>query len=374
MRGYRRALLAGTVLALVCALMVAVAMVSPGAAEAPATRAAPLAVVLAPGVERSELVVVDLDRRLIVRRIALRSLVTDIDTDFARGTVIGAQTGGIGDDADDALSIADPRSGEVRYVTLPRTDPSQVECVAGRAVVLHSWVDAAGYVVSAVDLAQERVTAVGSAPDGPGLWAAAAGSVWATDATGGAEPCALVRLDPVTLTATPVGRVGFTPSAVVPDGDAVAVVGPSLGAAAGEGSVALLDAKTGAVIATATVSGLRYGARIAVVTGGVLAVGDWGGSEPETDSLAVLDARTLASLPGLHVGRAPCALAAYDDRLLVVDRVEGALRQVDPRSGNVEWTVDLGVRDLLCSQVLVLPRGSGTPLPSDPGTGRVASR
>ncbi|HEY5505899.1 MAG TPA: hypothetical protein VIK83_00240, partial [Coriobacteriia bacterium] len=165
-------------LALSClgaAALAVTALRSPGVAAGEPSR---LAAVLVPGSGRSELVVVDLDRARITRRIPLRSLVTDIDIDPVHGTVVAAQTGGIGTAADDAVSFSDARSGEVTYLTLPRIDPSQVRCVAGRAVVLHSVVDGAGYVLSSIDLASQSVVATGHAPDGPGLWAAAGGMLW----------------------------------------------------------------------------------------------------------------------------------------------------------------------------------------------------
>ncbi|HEY5277154.1 MAG TPA: hypothetical protein VIK38_11620, partial [Coriobacteriia bacterium] len=319
-------------------------------------------VVLVPGVGRTELVVVDLDSASVVRRVVLRSLVTDIDGDPTSGCVVGAQTGGIGSDADDAISIVDPRDGGVRYVTLPRSDPSQVECIAGRALVLHSWVDGCGFAVSAVDLASGAVTATGHAPDGTGMWADAGGSVWTSVATSSAQVYSLVRIDPVTLESAPARSAGITPSAVADIEDSVAVIGSVQGDAAGLGRVALIGSKDGAVLATGSVDGLPHGAQLVAVVGGSLVIGDWIGESPESDALAVLDSRTLHQVARIRVGSAPCALTGFGDRLLVVDRVEGVLRNVDPRSGTVEWSVDLGARDLLCSKVVVLPRASGATL------------
>jgi hypothetical protein len=346
--------MAGTIAVLLCAMAAVIGAAVRAGTGAPPGAGAPLAVVLVPEVGRSELVVVDLEQARVVRRVVLRSLVTDIDADPTHDVVVGAQTGGVGDAADDALSIVDPRSGDVRYVTLPRSDPSQVECVAGRALVLHAWVDASGFAVSAVDLASGSATAAGHAPDGTGMWAAAGGSVWTAIAPEGGSSLSLARLDPVTLDPTVVASIGVEPAAVIGDGDDVVVLGSVPGGSRDTGRAVLLDPVRGTVVATRTVPGLPHGAQLGAVAGGALVIGDWIGEPPESDALAVLDSRTLDPIARIRVGSAPCALAGHGDRLLVVDRVEGVLRDVDPRTGNVEWSVDLGARDLLCSKVLVL--------------------
>lgn len=373
MRRYRMLVFAGGMAALVLALAAAGLTAVKGLAAGPGGAAAPLAVVLVPGSGRSELVVVDLDAARIVRRVALRSLVTDIDVDVSRGTIVGAQTGGIGTAADDAVSLTDVRSGVVRYVTLPTVDPSQVRCLAGRAVVLHSVVDAAGYRVSSVDLRGAGPVTSGHAPDGPGLWAAAGGSLWSSVPSKGPERYVPVRLDPATLAVSGVGRIGFAPTGVVAAGDAVALLGTGPGRPGGTGGrVALVDAKRGAVTATATVAGLPHGAQIGVAVADSLVIGDWNGDLPESSSLAVIDGATLAARRTLRVGGAPCALAAHGDRVLVVDRSGGTLSELDPVTGAVAWTVDLGVRDLVCSKIVVLGGGTRGARPGATGDPRVA--
>jgi outer membrane protein assembly factor BamB len=155
------------------------------------------------------------------------------------------------------------------------------------------------------------------------------------------------------LAVTRVGGVDMSPSVVVGTREGVAVLGAMAGDTAGTGRVALLDAVDWAVVASATVSGLPHGAQTAAVAGRTLVIGDWMGEAPESNALVVLDGRTLEPIARLRVGVAPCALAGYGDRLLVVDRSEGVLRCVDPVSGVVDWSVDLGANGLLCSAVLV---------------------
>jgi hypothetical protein len=353
----RRWLLAGGIASLACALAVTVLLTFSHGRSAPARSgaASALAVVLAPGADHTDLVVVDLATARVVRTIRLRSLVTDIDADPVSGTVAGAQTGGIGAAADDALSLADPWSGRVRYVRLPDVDPSQVECAGGRALVLHAIVDPDGYRVSSVDLVSANAVAAGHAPDGPGLWAAAGDGVWTAVPSGGPGGYALARLDPVSLATSPAVGVGFAPSGVVPVGDAVAVLGRPAAGEPGEGCVALITAGGASVLTSASVPGLPHGAQMAALVEDALVVGDWNGDLPESGSLVVLDGRTLETRRALRVGGAPCALAAYGDRLLVVDRVAGTLTCIDVVSGTSAWTVSLGSTDLVCSKVLVLP-------------------
>jgi hypothetical protein len=300
-------LLIGGIAALACAL--AATVVAAVSRARPDTRpsggGSGRAVVLVPGMERSELVVVDLALGRVTRRISLRSLVTDIDADPVSGMVVGAQTGGVGTAADDALSLVDPRTGDVRYVKLPDIDPSQVECLGGSALLLHSVVDPTGYRVSSVDIASAHAAAAGHAPDGPGLWAAAGGSLWTAVPSDGPGGYALARLDPGTLAASPVAGVGFAPAGVLPLGDAVAVLGMPAGGEAGEGRIALVTTDGASVIATASVPGLPHGAQAAAAVGDSLVVGDWNGDPPESGALAVLDIRTLRLRRMLPVGGRP---------------------------------------------------------------------
>jgi hypothetical protein len=346
-------LLLGGAVALVCALGVALALCArQGPDERPARS---LAVVLVPELAGSTLVSVDADTGRVVGRLRLRSLATDIEADARAGTVVGAQTGGIAASADDAISISDVRTGRVAYVTLPLVDPSQVECVSGRAVVLHAVTQKPGFVTSAVDLATHRVTGGGHVPEGSGLWAAAAGSVWTTVATSGPDAFALVRVDPTTLATSPGPALGFTPCGVAESAGRVLVLGSSGADGRGMGRLAVLDADADSVTASATVPGLPHGAQSAVEVAGVLVLGDWNGGMPETSSLVVLERTTLRPLRTIEVGGAPCAVAAYGGRLLVVERVSGILLSIDPLTGKVDWRADLGARDLVCSKVVVVP-------------------
>jgi len=325
----------------------------PGAASSPDED---LAVVLAPGSSRTKLVVVDLDRRAVVRRIALRSLATDIDIDERTGLIVAAQTGGIGDEADDAVSIVDPRTGRVRYVTLPVRDPASVVCLDGRAYVLHSVLTTGGLVASVVDVASARVAGSGRVPDGPGLWARAAGALWAARVRG-EQGWDVVRVDTGTLSAA-----AFEPDAPLVSGlgearGRLVLLGGGSGAGpGGPASVRLVDPASGVVIASCTATALPYPARSAAQAADTLVVGDWGGQEPETRRLAVLDAETLAPRGVVDVPGVPCALAAWGSRIVVVERTRGTLLVIDPISRAVAASIDLGTGELPLADVVVADR------------------
>jgi hypothetical protein len=360
MRRARSLLLLGGAAALLVALA-GVAWVALSRAAGAPVSSGPLAVVLLPDLSGSRLVVVDLARHSIVRRVRLRSLVTDIDADPGTGLVVGAQSGGVGDRADDAVSLVDPWSGLVRYVRLPWRDPALVECIAGRAFVLHSIVQTQGLTCSVVDIASGSVVATGHAPDGPGVWTAAAGHVW-TVGLGASGASSLVGIDPTTLATDVVPSIGMTPRAVEEASGTVAVLGSdTTDVPSAQSRIVLLDARS-SVTASAAVPGLSHVARVAAVAGRWLVVGDWSGEEPETRRLEVFDRDTLAHRGSIEVDGVPCALAASGGRLLAVDRVGGRLLDIEPATGAVAGVVDLGERDLIYAEIAVIPSSadSGT--------------
>jgi hypothetical protein len=354
MRTVRALFLVGTLFALTLSLAgTVVAAISPSAGQHPQEGA--LAVVLLPDLAGTRLVVVDLERHAVVRRIRLRSLVTDIEADPASVLLIGAQSGGVADRADDAVSLVDPRSGRVRYVRLPWGDPVRVACVGGKAFVLHAIVETQGLAVSVVDAARGSVTATGHAPDGPGVWSAAAGQLW-TVAASPLGSWSLIGLEPETLATGAVTVAGIVPLGVEDAGGLVAVLGrPEHARPPTGGALALFDSSAGSVVASATAPDLRHGARMAAAAGPWLVVGDWSGEAPETQRLDVFDRRTLAPAPPIELDAVPCAIAASGGHLLAVDRIGGRLLEVDPASGAVTAAVDLGARDLIYSDIAVIP-------------------
>jgi hypothetical protein len=314
-------------------------------------------VVLVPDAGRSTLVVVDLQAGAVARRVGLRSTVTDIAVDASSGIVVGAQAGGLGADADRVASLTDARSGVVRYVELPIPDPGDVACTDGLAFMLHSTVDMSGTVFSVVDVAAASVEASGHVPGFPGPWVSAGGAIWTAgeDAVGAPS---LRRLDPRSLSVTPFALGDLVPAALTAAGGRPLVLG-ALGAEEASGVVALVDPSDGSVLATASPVGLVRAPRIATQVGQRLVIGDWSGDPPESRALRVLDSATLRDLGALPVDGVPCALAAWGDLLLVVDREDGRLLVMDPASGRTLSAIDLGRSDLIFSDVVVVDARSG---------------
>jgi hypothetical protein len=327
-------------------------------ADAPALSSGPLAVVLLPDTSGSTLVVVDLLAGTVARRVGLRSTVTDIAVDASSGLVVAAQAGGFGADADRAASLTDARSGAVRYVELPYVDPGDVACVGGQAFVQHAIVDTSGTVFSVVDIAAARVVAIGHVPGPPGLWTSAAGAVWATGEDAVGEP-SLRRIDSRTAAVSAFALGGPSPTGLgETHGRPLVLAANDSGAPVATGRLAVIDPADGSRVASATVTGLAQSPRIAVQVGERLVVGDWSGDEPEGRLLRVLDASTLRDLGALPVEGIPCALAAWEDRLLVVDRERGRLLVIDPASGRTLAAIGLGQEDFVFSDVVVVGENS----------------
>lgn len=354
MSGAARLLLFASVGVVLTVALGTVATIGWRASDAvPPVSSGPLAVVLLPDVGRTTLVVVDLRTGTVARRVALRSTATDIAVDASSGLVVGAQSGGFGPDVDLAASITDVRSGAVRYVELPMIDPGDVACAGGRAFLLHSVVEASGAVFSAVDIDAARVAATGNIPGPPGQWASAGGAVWATgeDTTGAPV---LRRIDPRTLFVSTFALGALRPMGLAESAGRPVV----LGSDGAEARVAVLDPLDGSLDASASVVGLLQAPRRAAQVGERLVVGDWSGDEPEGRSLRMLDAATLRDLGPVPIDGIPCALAAWGERLLVVDREGGRLLVIEPASGRTLSAVRLGETDLVFSDVVVVEGGS----------------
>jgi hypothetical protein len=162
-----------------------------------------------------------------------------------------------------------------------------------------------------------------------------------------------VRIDPATLRTLGASDPGSLVQGVCETSRGVVVLGADERPAR-PGRVALLDARDGSVLASATAQALGHQPRIAAAVGMRLVVGDWNGEAPEGSRLAVFDARDLAQRGTIDVEGVPCALAGAGSHLLVVERLGGRLLSVDPSSGRVEARVDLGERDLIYSEVVVV--------------------
>jgi hypothetical protein len=316
----------------------------------PAPRGADIAVVALTGPNR--LVDVDLDALRVVTSVPLRSFVTDIATDRVTGSIVTAQAGGVGDDADDVMGVYDVRrGGEVTYVRLPVRNPSTLTARDGLAWVQHGMLDARGLFLSVVDLRSRTVVAEGRTPESTGgslvatggaLWMLGFGSDSETVAGAEGPPSFAMRLDPATFDATRVTRALKDANKVLPlDDRRLIVLGGRPGA--GKAYVAEYDAATGAPLRRAELRGLRRGAFLACVAGRRVAATDWDGTDPATEGqrVAWLDLETLAGGGSLEIRGGPCAIASWHERLLVVERATNILLVIDPDIGRVVGRVPL---------------------------------
>jgi hypothetical protein len=307
--------------------------------------------VLAPARAGTSLIVVDTEEFRVVRRIPLRSLVTDIDLDAKHGLVVAAQTGGIGERADRAVSIVDPRSGRLRYVVLDVPDPVNVVCKDGRAYVLHSVVTREGLVCSVLDVGRGTLIRTARVPDGPGIWASSRAGIWTVRAD--EHEWAALRLDTDTLDVSEVASSVVRVSGVAETATGTVLLG-AMNAASGQSAAAFLGAG-GAGEPPMALTGLRHPARMAARVGARLVIGDWAGQQPEPVSLSVVDAATLRHERAIRVPGAPCAFAAFGSHLLVVERTTGRLLEIDPASGATLRTLALDTGELLVSDIVAVP-------------------
>jgi hypothetical protein len=334
-----------------------------GAESAPANTPHALAAVLVPQPGRCEIVVVDLAAMRVARRVQLRSLSTDMAVDEVGGTIVTAQAGGLGPDADNALGLIDPKTGAVRYVRLAEANPGSVACVDGRAYALHGWCDGGRQLVSTVDVSSGTLVGSGLVPATSGVWTSAGGSLW-TVAVPGDGSTTVVRIDPSDLSTTAVCPARGLVGSILADGPSLHLLYPARAGDSREattGSIVEIDPSSGAEMRGAIVARLEHGPARAVAAGKTLAVIDWNGEEPESDSVTLLDRGTLGEVATVRTGGVPCALASWEGRALVVDRLGGKLLAIDAASHRVVSSVDLGAKDLVFSDVeVVAPRPAGS--------------
>jgi hypothetical protein len=364
----RRAVL-GTAGALLAIALVTVALVACRGASSEG-RAAPtgdLAVVTLTGSDR--LVTVDLSRMRVVSDVRLRSFVTDLSLDASSGLAVTAQGGGVGDDADDVVGVYDVRrGGPVSYVKLGCPNPAFLTAVDGRAYVEHGMYREGGMVTTVVDLRRRAVERTGLAPPTPvSTFGIQDGLLWtlsldmdvsepATDPAG-LSLVTLAALQPRTLEARYVGGplsanqvIGAGP------GRLYLLQGSVRGT---PGGVAEVDAGTAEPIRRVALPSLSHGAQRGVLAGRWLAVTEWDGLDlaDEGTRIAWIDREGMRVGGTIDVAGGPCAIAAWGERILVVERRTSRLLAIDPATGRVTGSVDLGGSAPIVADVEVLPAG-----------------
>ena len=115
---------------------------------------------------------------------------------------------------------------------------------------------------------------------------------------------------------------------------------------------------TGAEGRSVNVGALPHGALQGCLAGSRLVVSEWDGLEPgdEGEWIAWLDAGTLEVQGRLAVQGGPCAIAAWKDKVVVIERTAARLLVVDPAERRVVGSVPLGSDPPVLADVKVLRR------------------
>ena len=316
----------------------------------------PVAVVLVQSRGGSELVVVNLERFVVVRRTRLRSLCLSIDGDPSARVVATAQCGGPDRTADHACGVYEVATGKVEYVELPVPNPAEVAVCDGRALLVHGFEQAGRTCASAVDLARRSVAETLALPAGtasPARWAP--GFVAVAPSENGA---AMLGIDggaslTTTITTVPDPVVTAVASGGAADGDRSLLACGTERAVLGPGSRPIrwpawrlrrVPANGSRWSRSSAVAGVTHGVFQMCVVGDEVALADADGLDLTDPGRCVrlLDARAHTPTRTLALPGMPAALAAWEDRLLVFDGITGELLLFPPVSTRPSRRLRLG--------------------------------
>lgn len=276
----------------------------------------------------------------VIERIGLRSMGTDPLPLEPSRTLVTAQCGGLGGDADDALALIDLRQGgKVTYVDLPEPNPGSVEA-AGEGAVLVSygvW-DPGGIHVTRVDVGTGAVTARAVVANAYGPLAVAAGSLWTVGPEGDdvTSPEYTVRRSSLDLAVSEVFPADGRESLVAPDGSSRDTV---IMATSGAGSVRVsrVSAVSLEVVDSVRVDGIREGVSQVVDAGDLLVMRDSSGADMTEPGgpLIVLDRATLREVRRIDVGGSVASIAALGGTVYAIRWDTGELIMLDPATGAI---------------------------------------
>jgi len=312
----------------------------------------PIAVALSQDAGGSHLIVIDLRKFEVVRRVRLRSLCLSIDGDNESRTVVTAQCGGPDRAADNAAGIWRPaQDKQVRYVPLDVPNPTSVAARDGRALLVHGFEQPEGVCASTVDLRTRRLVQRGHLPPMALRPETASAAVWipvaaCADASGAV--CEVVD----TSCGETVAALSAESATVVAD------------SSSGPGASAWIVHRTSrlghdwsltrfvqqgrgpdrAASPSVRVSGVRKGIYEACKAGDTIALADADAldlSDPGRDVLLV-DARSLRQTGRIRVKGTPSALRSWGETLLVLDGLRGELLLFEPGETTPRRTVSLG--------------------------------
>jgi hypothetical protein len=225
-----------------------------------------------------------------------------------------------------------------------------------------------GMVLSVVDLKRRATVREGLMPENPGvpigfdgtaLWTLEldAASVEGT-AVDGPAPLFVTAIDRNTLVRRRLGRSRADANQVLPAGGGRLLL-LSGRPGAGPAGVTEVDSVSGEEGRSVSLAGLDHGALRGCLAGRWLAITEWDGGDPGDEGtwIAWLDHDALASPARLRIPGGPCAIAAWGERILVVERRTSRLLVIDTSTARVTGSVDLGGQAPLIADVEVLPGG-----------------
>jgi hypothetical protein len=356
---------AALLVALAVTVVVGWRAIPPRGSAAP--RGSDLAVVMFGG--RDRLVTVDLSAMRVVSDVPLRSMPTDLSIDQSTGLAVTAQAGGIAEDADDVVGVYDVRAGgAVDYVELGCPNPGFVTAADGAAYVGHGMLRLGGMVLSVVDLRRRKTSREGLMPENPGVPIGLDGkTLWTLEldpaslegtTTDGPAPLFVTGIDRETFARRRLGgsRAGMNQVLAAGDGRLLVLSGRPGSQPA---TVTEIDAATGKEGRSVALPGLAHGAMRGCMAGRWLAVSEWDGGDLDDEGtwISWLDSTDLASPKRLQIAGGPCAIAAWGERLVVVERATNRLLVIDTSTAAVIGAVDLGGSASLVADVEVLPAG-----------------
>lgn len=299
---------------------------------------APLAVVLHEDGLHTRLSAVDLSSMEVVKSRRLRSASYSIDGDSSGRTVVSAQAGGVGPDADDVAGVWDVGSDHLDYVTLPYPNPSSVTVAQGVGYVLHGFQVGDSLLLSTVNLAAGNRVTTGTVSE----WAQdpeeVGGEVFlpvsrshATMPGYSVSAGSIERLDRslvesrVLDVARGAARLCLDPL----DSRNMILVGtvedPGPGSP-GKWRITRIEQATGRVLDDREID-IRYGVMSLCAVGDELVIADANGMDlgDPGRSVAVIDARSFVERRRIRVTGTPAAVAAWGSKLLVFDGIENEL-------------------------------------------------
>jgi hypothetical protein len=274
----------------------------------------------------------------VVKSRRLRSASYSIDGDSSGRTIVSAQAGGVGPDADDVAGVWDVGRDRLDYVTLPYPNPNSVTVARGVGYVLHGFQMGDSLLLSTVDLAAGNRVATGTVSEWaqdpeevggevfvpisrsnvamPG-YSVSEGSIERLDSSLVESRVLDVARGAVQLCSDPLDSRNMVLVGTVED------PGPG---SPGKWRITRVEKATGSILEDRELD-IRYGVMSVCAVGDQLAIADANGVEPHDPgrSVVMVDGHSLVEQRRIEVTGMPAAVVAWGGKLLVFDGIENEL-------------------------------------------------